>query len=392
MFKGHRLVATIAGLTMALPLAACGSDDSSSSSATSAASTASTAAADSSPSVLEEAKQAVAAAQEPSTTWAGPTAAPKPATGKHVFVVTCSPDTEGCLRDAKGAVAGAEAIGWKATLLQTNGTVQSWNSTLDQALTQKADAIIVAGMAEAAIQAPLKRAAKEGVPVVTMLAGNQDPKIGTDFKGGLYAEVNADATKLGALAADWAIVQTDGKAKIGVLTEKTFPILGARIDAFTTQLKKCSGCEITKELNIPVATLASQGAPTVSQFLRANPDVNYLFSSYDGVGVFAVQGIKDSGSEAALVGQDANAANLDFIRNGQVQTADVGYPLEWAGWAAVDQVNRAFAGEQPAKEWTGAGGGLPLKLITKDNLPDKGESFTGDMDYESEFKKLWDRG
>lgn len=386
------LLAIVCVLLLTVVFAACGDDNDSSNGGSSGGSDTTATDGGSGSDIVAEANAAVEEAKAPVTEWRGPSETPTPPKDKFIYIIACSPDTEGCQRHTQAAQEAAKVLGWRAELIQTNGTPQEFVSAMNEGMDQGVDAILGGSLPFAAIKQPLARAEEEGIPVVTMIGGNETPEWSEDFKGGLYADVDTDNLKLGAMAANWAIAQTDGKAKVGILNEKDFPILGGRIQGFTEALDKCPDCEVVKDLNVPVSVLAKEGAPTVASFLRANPDVNYMFGSYDGGSVFAVQGIKQAGKaeSVALVGQDANEPNFGFIRAGDVQTASAGASHEWIGWAAVDDLIRAFNNEAPAPEWnSNSGEGIPGKLFDKTNLPPEGEKFLGDLDFKAKFKELW---
>ena len=342
-------------------------------------------------SLVAQAKAVVVAAEKPITTWHGPTSSPKPAKGKTVYVISCSPDTEGCQRDVRAAVQAAKTIGWTVKRLDSDGTVANFVSLMDQAINAGANGIIVASFPPAAFPAPLQLAASKHIPVVTMLSGATPPAASSSFTGGYFTEVDTDPTVQGRLAADWIIWKTNAHAVIGDINEPAFPILGERIAGFKAVFARCSGCSIKQELDVPVADIASQAAPAVASFLQANPDVNYFWSTYDGAAVFAVQAVHQVGlaGKLSMISIDGNAVNLSYIRTSNVQVADVVAPHEWIGWAAVDQMNRAFNHKPPAPQWAPGGGGIPTKFLVKSNLPANKAPFTGDFNYQAQFKKLW---
>jgi ribose transport system substrate-binding protein len=393
-FKSRRFSAAIAVLALAALGAGCGSSSSSSSSSgTSTGSSGGSSTSSGSSSIVQSAKADVAASQLPDTTWRGPTTSPKPATNKTVYVISCSPDTEGCQRDVRAAVAAAQAIGWTAKRLDSDGTPANFVSLMDQAINAGANGIIDASFPIAAIQQPLNVAASKGIPVVSMLSGNpaQAPDAGKSFKGGFFTEVNTSSAKQGVLSADWIISQTNAKATVGEINEPAFPIQNQRVAAFRARFKECSGCTLKPEIDVPVAQLASNGTTAIANFLQANPDVNYFWATYDGAGVFANQAIHQVGRANSLpmIGIDGNSPNLNFMRKGDVQVADVVSPHEWIGWAAVDQMNRAFNHQPPAPQWEPGGGGIVTKLLVKSNLPPNGKPFTGDINFQAKFKQLW---
>jgi ribose transport system substrate-binding protein len=393
----------LAALCLALVVAACGGGGSSSSSTSGgeteeAAETEETSeetseeeSSGSSSAVVEEAEKEVEEAKKPVTEFNGPAKSPPPAKGKTVYVISCSPDTEGCQRDVSGALEAVEEMGWTAKRLDTKGAPEEFVASMEQAMNAGADGIIAASFPLEAIAQPLKEAESKGIPVVTMIAGNENSEAGANFKGGYFAEIGADGTEQGRQAADWIISQTKGKATIGILNTPEFPILGARIEGFKEKFEECPECSIKQEVNVPLVKLASEATSATANFLQANPDVNFLFPTYDGMALFAAPAIKSVGDEGKvyMVAIDGNKPNLAAIEKEESQSASVVAPHEWIGWAAVDEINRAFAGEPVAPEWQPGGGGIPSKLLDKTNLPPAGEDFTGDIEYKKEFRKLW---
>src|ERR1700742_12766 len=126
---------------------------------------------------LADAKQSVEDAKQPLTEWTGPDASPTPAKGKTVHVISCSPDTEGCQRDVDGAIEAGKALGWNMKKVQTNGTPEEFVNSMNEAMDSGTDGIIAASFPVAAIGSALKRAEQEGVPVITMISGNESPAV-----------------------------------------------------------------------------------------------------------------------------------------------------------------------------------------------------------------------
>jgi ribose transport system substrate-binding protein len=372
-------------------LAACGGGSSSGSETSSESeggSTTAEAGGGSSSSVVSAAKKAVEEAEEEKTEWKGPEESPPPAKGKSVFVIGCSADVEGCVRDFDAAAEAAEEIGWKVTKLQTDGSPQGYNEAYKRAIDSKVDGILSAGIPSPLVEGPLKEAAAAGIPVVSMAANNEPEEAGANFKGGLYAEVGPNQEEMGAMAGNFIVAESNGEAKYAVLNDTTYPVLQVRIAGFKSAIEKCESCEEVGEINVPVAEIAQKLAPASLQFFRANPDLEYLFGSYDGGNVFAAQAVRQGGADVKIVGQDGSAPNLDMIREGGPEVASAAYSLELIGWASVDQLNRAFDGEAPAPEWMPENGGIQLRLIVKENAPPSGP-YVGDFEFEENFRELW---
>jgi ribose transport system substrate-binding protein len=391
---GLRSMCLVTALVSALAVGACGDEEGSGGSSASAPPA--QGAADSGGSaVVAEAKRVIAEAQQPINKWTGPTEGPPPAKGKTIYNISCSPDTEGCQRPYKAAAEAAKALGWEVHNIQTKGTPDEFVKAMNQAMDGGADGILAIAFPIPVIQSALQRAANEGVWFVDMLNSRtaELPSGVRSKKGGLFSEIDTDNAREGALAANWIIAETDGKANVGIVEEKDFPVVVARVNGFNGALGKCGECKVAKRLNVPVSKIATELAPSVSQFLSTTPDANYLFPAYGGAATFAAQGVRDGGSSVPIATTDANSPNLEALGEGQIITADAGAPLEWVGWAAIDDLNRAFNGEEPAPEWAEDGGGIPVRLITEANAPGPGENLVGgSLDYEAEFKNIWGIG
>jgi ribose transport system substrate-binding protein len=71
---------------------------------------------------------------------------------------------------------------------------------------------------------------------------------------------------------------------------------------------------------------------------------------------------------------------------GEYQVATIPEPLNLHGWQCVDEMNRAFAGEQPSGYVT------PVHLVTKDNITVDGgpqDIFDPGNGYRDQYKKIW---
>ena len=109
-----------------------------------------------------------------------------------------------------------------------------------------------------------------------------------------------------------------------------------------------------------------------------------MWAPYDAAAGFIVQGLEQAGltSTGGLVGFDANSANLDIIRNGGFQKYTIGLAMEWVAYAAVDNLNRIFEGEDVVDP------GISSKLISAENAPASG-AWNGDEDVRPGYLELW---
>jgi ABC-type sugar transport system substrate-binding protein len=88
-------------------------------------------------------------------------------------------------------------------------------------------------------------------------------------------------------------------------------------------------------------------------------------------------------SDVKVIGYDGNKQQVQLCKQGSLSAIAVTM-LAWTGWGAVDQLNRAFAGEASAAQH------VPAFLATKETC--KGDGLAEDVstfDYKGQYLKLW---
>ena len=121
--------------------------------------------------------------------------------------------------------------------------------------------------------------------------------------------------------------------------------------------------------------------------LRRDPSITMVLPTYDAQAIYVVPAIKAANfsNPVEVVGSDAVPSNLDWIRQGNIQVADVGEPELWLGWAALDEVARGMLGLPAVDEQ------IPLRLFVAEDLKtpsnDENDLFGGD--FEGQDKTLW---
>ena len=149
--------------------------------------------------------------------------------------------------------------------------------------------------------------------------------------------------------------------------------------------KAGAGCKMLATENMLVAGLTTTVPQQAVNLVRLHPDYTALWAGYDAALNFIAHGLQqaDLADSGFAVGFDANVANVALIRQGLFQTGTVGAPLEWGGYAMVDNLNRLFNGEAIVTDQ-----GISSRLLNKDNLPKAGV-WEGDVDYRAAYKKVW---
>ncbi|MBE7470112.1 MAG: sugar ABC transporter substrate-binding protein [Anaerolineae bacterium] len=338
---------------------------------------------------VAEAKAKVEAATQPASTWDGPTSGPAAQADKLIVYVASDLRNGGVLGVSKGVEEAAKAIGWEAQVLDGQGTVSGRTAALNQAITLQPNGIILGGFDAVEQQAGIEQAAGQGIPIVGWhAAANPGPIEGTP----VFANVATDANDVAQIAALYAVAQSDGKAGVIVFTDSAFSVAIAKSDAMAAVIKQCAGCTLLSVEDTPLADTSTRMPQLVTSLLQRYGEewtyslgINDLYFDFGGPAL-ATAGKSPEGPPYNLSAGDGSEAAYQRIRENQFQAGTVPEPLNLHGWQLVDELNRAFAGEQ----WSGYI--TPVHLVTPDNIEfDGGPNNVYDPDngYRDEYKKIW---
>ncbi len=204
---------------------------------------------------------------------------------------------------------------------------------------------------------------------------------------GTFAHVSISFYHSGQLQADYAIAQSGGKAHVLILGDNEFPGEVSRVEGMQKEFSTlCPKCAVTVQ-DTQVGNLGVKLGQLTQTLLRRSPDITMVLPTYDAQAIYVVPAIKSANFDRKIevIGSDAVPSNLDWIRKGNIQVADVGEPEVWLGWAALDEVARGMLGMKPVDEQ------IPLRLFVAENLKDvsndENELFGGD--FVAQYKKLW---
>jgi ribose transport system substrate-binding protein len=278
--------------------------------------------------------------------------------GKHIWIITSTMAVPFVATIAHGVEAAAKVAGMETTLFDGKGDVSQWNRGMAQAVAQHAGGIVTVTADKTAALVP-----------------------------GTFSHVSISFYHSGQLQADEAIAKTEGKAKVLIFGDNEFPGEVSRVEGMQKEFStRCPDCVVTVQ-DTQVGNLGVKLGQLAQTLLRRSPDINMVLPTYDAQAIYIVPAIKSANFDRTIevIGADAVPSNLDWIRQGNIQIADVGEPETWLGWAALDEVARGMLGMKPVDEQ------IPLRLFTSENLKgvsnDENELFGGD--YEAQYKKLW---
>jgi ribose transport system substrate-binding protein len=332
------------------------------------------------------AKAAVARYAGPQTKWEGPTSAPTPAKDKSI--VYLSGDEQNDISREYGLYMkeAAAKLGWKLTIIDGKGSPANWLAGFNQAIALKPSGIAIFADAKS-LQDPIRAATDQGITVIGLHAASL-PGPAPDLH--LFVNIQEDPREIGKAEADWAIADSDGKARVVVITHNEYQIAETKSGATRDQVQACSTCKMLEYANFP-ASEAAQRMPqlTVSWLQRFGLPI-YITSVGDNDLDFAVPALRSAGvspTQAKLIGADGNRSAYERIRKGdQYQTVTVSEPIELQAYQAVDEFNRAFNKAPPS------GFVQPPYLVTPANVNDAGgakDSFVPENDYKKHYLEIW---
>lgn len=377
MARSHR-IPVIAGIcVIALALGACGSSDESSSGSAAGTTTA-----------------ALEVLIGTDTYGQPPTKAPAVAADKKVWIVSCGQSAIGCQTGADAAKEAAEAVGWTAQIcdgkLNAGG---AFASCVRQGVAANVDAIITEAIDCVAIKEPLSEARTARITTINFWGFDCDT--GASATGEQmftesvvpseeYPTNEAYQEAIGEARAEWIKARSGGKANVIELVFKGTNIGAALHDGFRRGMEECADC--TVETVAVTHQTFGNARQIIESALLKNPQANWVAVPLDSL-VLAGAGQAVAGSprraDLKLIGGEGLPPNLDLIRQDQGQSAAIGQPIDWYGWAATDTLIRAFAGESPQP----AGMGFQV-IDADDNLPDA-DAYQAPVDFKTAYRQAW---
>jgi ribose transport system substrate-binding protein len=376
-----------AALLLAVLVSACGSSGSSSSGGSSGSSTTEASSGGSGSTDLTKFEKMVEEAEAPVTEW--PEGAPtepikKVEPEKLVVDITLSAEEPASLSTAEGVVEAAEALGWEGKILYGEFSAAKTAAAFEQAITLGADAVVTQGIEPNQYTSVIKKLHESGGILITTFS---DFPVSEEYA---QAEIKENTAKFGETMAAKAIVEAEGEGKIALFAYPEYKVRVEQNEASEKTLAECSGCEVLPVIDISAPEAEKTMPAATSTLLQKNPELKGIISGLDTeLTQYQLPVIRQIGSDAQVYTTLGSQATMEAIEKEEINSV-VTFPLTWAGWAAVDNAARIFAGQEIND------GGLPQRLIDKGNIKEALEEAgpngywdADGFDYRGEFEKLW---
>ncbi len=377
MLKRALIGAAIAALSVGL-VAGCG-DDGDDSAATSASGTAPAA------SASADAAAGTAAAKE----LGAPVALPTKTVGILQIIggIESADRVENSLKDA------AKVVGWKTNACDGAGDPTKWVTCGNSLLDQGVDAIVTIGIDPGQIQLVVNKAKKAGIPILCV-SGEVPP--------GYDAAFYPDEQIAGKMLADDLIAKLDAlpgdSAELAVVNF-ALPSIHARTVVLDDLLKDQPKIDVVARVDTDGANLVPGTRKQTADIITANPDLKAFWYAFDTAGqagapvVAAAFPGKEFPDRPLVTTFHADLGTAELMRQGLIdEVLDVNYDA--SSWMAMDSIYQFYGRDtpfttDPSPDYPGVGDLFDYQLVTKDNLPPKGEYPQADVDVVAYFTAKW---
>lgn len=327
-------------------------------------------------------------ANSTSVSMAKPTGSVAP--GQHkVAVIATGLGTPGASNTAVYVQQAVKLAGWTAPPTYDGKFEPSVQSGYIQtALAGGAQALILISITPATVASAIQAAEAKNVPVACILCG---PPAGfKQFPGVIGIEPSPALT--GQAQALYAVATAGQKATIYVYEDDEFLFTAAQNAAAIAEIKStCPGCTV-QTVQMKAGDEQVPGIPVLSGVLASHPtgSIDVIIAPYDNAAANFATLLQQRGrTEISVVGYAALPIFFDQIKAGTPTgaKATVSIPLEYMGYAAVDEMARALA-----KQPTWDANNLGVSLVTTANVSKYNASSpwtSPGFDPATFFAKLW---
>ena len=321
--------------------------------------------------------------------------------GKTVYWIGNANQVPIVRRTIEGGTEALKELGAEVIVGDAKGQPSVLLTEIDKAISRNVDAIVTTSFSPDSISAGLKAAKQADIPVILSFAG--DPAVPTEEQKqmGIAALPTYCYSCGGEIAAAAAIVHA-ADAGIDEIQAASFQapespnsVLGA--EGFVKELERLcpDNCTVETE-DAPVAKWGPELTSQIESLLRREPDLNYIYASFDNILDWAIPGIANMSATDRVHAIGFNGSDIPMQNlqdGGGPVIGEIWNPAHWTGWSVTDAIVRAILGEEASDV-----------AVTQDRLfmgddaaqldikEDSQASWYGDLDFRAEYRKLWGLG
>jgi ABC-type sugar transport system substrate-binding protein len=311
--------------------------------------------------------------------------------GKKVVVVTNGVDE--FIRNVDDGLKQAGAAVGVSVVAENANSLADASLFIQQAVGQKASAIIINSWETSQLGAPIKAAAAAGIPVIQEFEHNPGPLTAVERAARVFANVSVCYSCGGRLMADEIVADSKGHADVLLINSPEIGTANLETAGFSAELKRlCPACRLKVD-QVPIANWTTGLPSATASGLQSDSHLNYLAPVFDTMAPLMIPSVFAANAQhrVKLVGHSGDLAELKQMQSGSLPrwVADPGYDELWAGWATMDEVYRALLGKPALSDEQ-----LKIRLFTPANIHSIDLSaplstWYGNVEYAAQYKKLW---
>jgi ribose transport system substrate-binding protein len=304
-------------------------------------------------------------------------------TGKTIGYIQCG--SPACVGNGDALDEAAKTLGWTVNRINAGLTAESIKSAWGQAASQHPDAVVTSGFSRALFNPELAQLAAAKIPVIDLTTAD-NPGDGLTAVYGYGLQWATQGTILG----DYLLANAGSQAvKAVTVTVSAYANLGMIADGLRKEVTgQCGDCSVAS-LDVPVSSLGSDLPSRITSYLSAHPDINWVYVGFADMVTGLPAALSSAGlGKVKLVTIDDTATSQNYMRNGQSLVMSAGFDIHEMMWRAVDYLARTWTGASTTQNT--AVDGLPVWVVTKDNLPPAGSGYLAYVpEYQAQYKRLW---
>ncbi len=260
---------------------------------------------------------------------------------------------------AQAFEAEAAGRGWEVQVIDTNGDFGVLANRLEDVVSAKVDAIVVASINPAQVQDQVSNAEAAGIPVFAI-----DGAAGED----VTLNVTSDNFAMGELMTGYLLDAIGGEGPILKLFHSAHPGVRQRELALEAALEANSAVQVVGEYYVDVPGQIDNSRGAVDGMLAANPapgSVKGVWAAWDEPGIGAHLALEAAARDGVVIaGIDGNPQALELIRGCTPFIATVAQNFGGMAEITAAEMEKVFAGEAPAAAEMYA----PATLVTRESL------------------------
>ena len=309
-------------------------------------------------------------------------------TGKKILTVPFASQIPFVATVVSSMVDLGKEIGFPYNEYKNTGERSQWIQGINQGINEHYSLIDLFAPDLLSLVPQAKQAAAANIPIVASHDGGYE-----QVRPEPFLSVPADYFTAGKLLAEWAIMRTEGKANVLVVTALDSYSSESIINGIKAGFADCPTCKV-QFTNVAVTDWSTRIQPTVQAAIVGNTELNFILPTYDPMTQFVVPAIAltHSADRVKVASFNGTPFALDLVREGKLDM-DIAESLDWVGHGVVDAEMRMLCRPQDVKDRK-VDPKVPLRIFDATNVAEAGipaKSSTGFGDsYKSAYRKLWE--